>query len=89
MPIPNNNKIDVNIVEKKFYFNHLTIFTFIALYIISLVFFFRRQTETVSCYVLTIFQGFFILFIIQTLLTYDINKIMFIRAIMIITVLTA
>ena len=82
-------KTDVNIVEKKFYFNHLTIFTFIALYIISLVFFFRRQTETVSCYVLTIFQGFFILFIIQTYLTYDTRKLMFIPLLMILSVLIA
>lgn len=82
-------KTDMNIVEKKFYFNHLTIFTFIALYIISLVFFYRKDTETVSCYVLTIFQGFFILFIIQTLLTYDTRKLMFIPLLMIISVLIA
>lgn len=71
------------------YFNHLTIFTFIAIYIISLVFFFRRNTEIVSFYVLTIFQGFFILFLIQTLFTYDINKMLFIPSFMIISVLSA
>lgn len=71
------------------YFNHLTIFTFIAIYIISLVFFFRRNTEIVSFYVLTIFQGFFILFIIQTLFAYDINKMLFIPSFMIISVLSA
>lgn len=71
------------------YFNHLTIFTFIAIYIISLVFFFKRNTEIVSFYVLTIFQGFFTLFLIQTLSTYEINKMMFIPFLMILSVLLA
>jgi hypothetical protein len=76
-------------MASQFYFNHLTIFTFIALYIISLVFLFRINTEIVSFYVLTIFQGFFILFIIQTLLTYDIRKLMFIPMLMMASVIIA
>ena len=72
-----------------YYFNHLTIFTFIALYIISLVFFFRTRSEIISFYTLTIFQAFFILFILQTLLKYETNKVMFIPMTMIVSVLIA
>jgi hypothetical protein len=52
------------------YIAYLTVFAFIALYIISFVFLFHSDTEIISFGFLTVFSIFFTLFIIDTIGSY-------------------